>query len=114
MTLSWSFYCFFIGLLIVKYFLFQAGCGWWEGEADLVRVAPLNESELTSQLAERLSAGLHLTRAGQRCLLSINPLSGTRRARSSLWVSYCWSEIESRLYRELRALPKCVLMRIAA
>ena len=80
----------------------QAGCGWWLGEDDLVQVAPLNESELTSQLAERLSAGLRLTRAGQRCLLSINPLSGTGRVRSSLWVSYCCPEIESRLYRELR------------
>ena len=62
----------------MKYFLFQAGCGWWEGEADLVRVAPLNESELTSQLAERLSGGLHLTRAGQHCLLSISPLGGRK------------------------------------
>ena len=58
---------------MVKYCAPQAGSGWWVGEVDLIRVVPLNESELTSRLTERMRAGLHLSRAGQRCLLSINP-----------------------------------------
>ena len=59
-----------------------AGCEWWLGEDDLARLVHLNESEMVGQLTERLSAGVHLTRAGHNCLLSINPLTRTGRVSS--------------------------------
>ena len=66
-------------------------------------VSPLNESELTSRLAERLSGGLHLTRAGQHCLLSISPLGGRREEEEEEEEELLLQQVEEVFQRALHS-----------